>query len=246
MLVISVRNRWKETRCAASFLEHVRIKTFFSLRGHSTLSLLAMFSMNKNSHLNRVERILSRVFTALTLVSFMLSMQTVVISTAASTKVMHGTHDPLAESSYELLMREFEYEFITCRLGYLGALVLLIVAIFLRILIEMKLLSGDNNEKRSTKAIAAVSLSGISLSCHVLSYINSSVFCAPNLPSMALKWLGLVFKRAQTHPLQAISLATGAMGVVFALLSFFSDIQEDNDGPPSRKDVSVTQEDKEK
>lgn len=151
-------------------------------------SLGALFTMTgrlkDKSVLTKTELVLVKVYNALVLVSFVLSLSTVVFATAANTAVLHGGFDPMAKSAYELLVRQFHYDFVATRLGFLVALVTFIKAVFIRTIIEFDLVKADSHH-----GLICVSLIGVSLACHLLSYINSTLFCWGNLFPMMVHFM---------------------------------------------------------
>jgi hypothetical protein len=116
-------------------------------------------------------------------VTFLLSTNTVVISTAALVKGLYADFDPMSESGYMLLKRSFEYEFVVSRWSYLISLLAFLVAVTNRILFEFKLFTST--EIRKTMGIAVCLLmSGLIL--HLVSFLNSTLYCWNNLGAMTI------------------------------------------------------------
>ena len=81
-------------------------------------------------------------------IAFVLSLSTVVISTAALTKHIHGRYDPIAETGYLLLRREFDYEFVTSRWSFITSLLSFIIGVTCRILVEFELFTGVHRKNK--------------------------------------------------------------------------------------------------
>jgi hypothetical protein len=116
-------------------------------------------------------------------VTFLLSTNTVVISTAAIVKGLRADYDPMSESGYMLLKRSFEYEFVVSRWSYLISLLAFLVAVTNRILFEFQLFTSS--EVRKTMGVAVCLLmSGLIL--HLVSFLNSTLYCWNNLGAMTI------------------------------------------------------------
>lgn len=115
--------------------------------------------------------------------TFLLSTNTVVISTAALVKGLHADYDPMSESGYMLLKRSFEYEFVVTRWSYLVSLLAFLVAVTNRILFEFRLFTSS--EVRKTMGVAVCLLmSGLIL--HIVSFLNSTLYCWNDLGEMTI------------------------------------------------------------
>ena len=156
----------------------------------------------------RAERECTRLYNSCVLLSFMLSLCTVVFATAAGLTILHGDFNPMAESAYALLMQQFEFEYLTVRLSYLSSLLSFVIGIAGRILLEYKLL---HKERREEAIVVCFGLSAVVT--HLWSYINSTLYSSQSLVGMAMKLGAIIVQRAviQHHPLQIVSLACSAI-----------------------------------
>lgn len=185
---------------------------------HIGSSLGALFTMSGKlkdaTNQSKAEYVLLQLHQALILVSFVLSLNSVVFATAANVEVMHRSFDPVARSSYSLLKREFEYPFVTIRLGFLTSLIVFIQAVIVRGILEFGAL-----EKVNKNLAIGLAFIGISLSTHLLSYVNSTLICWGNILPMAAYWFKLVLARATSgkYPLQTCSLIFGWGGMFLYL-----------------------------
>jgi hypothetical protein len=125
------------------------------------------------------ERLVIQIYHAMVLISFILSLSTIVVATAATVTIMHGTFDVMAETAYILLQRELEFEFVSSRWAFLMSLVTFLVGVTGRVLLEFNLLT----EKRRSLALGVV-FSMTALVSHLFSYINSTLYCWPNFLMM--------------------------------------------------------------
>lgn len=192
---------------------------FGGIRTPATLlvgaSLGALFAPGTTSELQSKslpERLCVRLYNSCVLLSFMLSLCTIVTSTAAGVSILHGNFDPVAESGYMLLMREFEFEFITARLSYLSSLVSFIVGVTSRTLVEFNLLRSEQREEALVICFAMAALV-----THLWSYINSTLYSDQSLVGMAIHLCKIVFQRAmlEHRPLQIFSLACSVISIAF-------------------------------
>jgi hypothetical protein len=144
-----------------------------------------------------VERFLLLSYRWAMFVTFLLSTNTVVISTAAIVKGLHADFDPMSENGYMLLKRSFEYEFVVSRWSYLVSLLAFLVAVTNRILFEFQLFSSS--EVRKTMGVAVCLLmSGLIL--HLISFLNSTLYCWNNLGAMTIALIKVHTERVRhTH-----------------------------------------------
>ena len=142
----------------------------------------------------------------------MLSLCTIVFSTAAGVTILHGNFNPLAESAYVLLMREFEFEFTTARLSYLLSLLGFILGVTSRVLVEFNLTDA---ERREEAYVVCFGMAG--LVTHLWSYINSTLYSDQSLFGMALHLAKIVARKAllEHRPLQIVSLTCSVLSVSF-------------------------------
>jgi hypothetical protein len=178
---------------------------FMLIRPYYTASFLAgaafsgLFSLNVSNEdaLKKdtaVERFLIMSYRWAMFVTFLLSTHTVVISTAAIVKGLHADYDPMSESGYMLLKRSFEYEFVVSRWSYLVSLLAFLVAVTNRILFEFELFTSS--EVRRTMGVAVCLLmSGLIL--HLVSFLNSTLYCWNNLGEMTTALLKVHTERVR-------------------------------------------------
>lgn len=77
-------------------------------------------------------------------ISFLFAINVMFISTIAITKSFEGGFNKIAESGYMLLIKEFEYEFLSARLGYFLSLFSFLIAATCRMLVQFKLIDSGS------------------------------------------------------------------------------------------------------
>ena len=167
---------------AAGFFSNVRVPA--SLIAGSSLG--ALFAMSKDArdmdNKSPVEQVLLRLYHVILTISWILSMTTIVFSTAAGVTFMYGDFDPMATSAYELLLREFHFEYISARFSFLTSIVLFFVAVCNRVILEFGLYT---KEKKNLGLAAAFVV--LASTTHITSFINSTLYSYPNLFMMGLE-----------------------------------------------------------
>ena len=176
-------------------------------------SLGALFTnVDAKPNMTPRERSATRLYNTCVFVSYLLSFATLVFATAAGVMIMHNDFNAKATSVYELLMREFEFEFLTVRLSYLCSLVWFVVGITSRILVEYKLLV---KERRDEACVVCFGVTAIVT--HLWSYINSTLADWQSLHSQVLRLVQIILTRAfkERQPLQIVSLMSAVLACFF-------------------------------
>jgi hypothetical protein len=166
----------------------------------------------------KMEILLLRLFHGLSLLSLLLSLNTIVSTTVAATTLLLGQHNGLAANAYVFMNREIRYEFVTARWSFLSCLLTFIGSIAVRCFLEFDLLMKSKSRKRLALVVA---FSTMALLTHLISYINSSLHCWNNLGEMTLDVFRLVLSRAWKNRkvLDLVSSALTISAVVTALVS---------------------------
>jgi hypothetical protein len=198
------------TAAAAGFFGGVRIPA--SLIAGS--SLAQMFVVANREPKSQVDDALIKLNKATMILSFLLTMITVVVSTAANVSILRGRFDPLAESAYYLLKREFELEFVTARVTFLLGCFSFLVGVSNRIVLEYELLRKD---KRDVLKIVGFALIGVASA--LASYINSTLFCWDDFIHMVAHLMKRLVQRAlkKRTPLMLLSLFSITLSIVFVM-----------------------------
>jgi hypothetical protein len=111
-----------------------------ALQGILQLTRIHHKQDRRNKKKNRLEQCAVTICHANFLMSFILSIMTLVISTTAETNIYRGEFKPLAENTYEFLNREFQYEFAALRWCFLHSAFALLRGIVCHVLLEYNLL----------------------------------------------------------------------------------------------------------
>lgn len=200
---------------AASYFVSIRVPA--SLVAGSSLGALFSFTKRLDRE-NYFEMVVVHIYHALVLSAFCLALTTIIICTAASVTMLHGRFDPMAETAYQLLRREFDYEFSVSRWCFLVALLCFISGVTSRIILEFDLL-----ERHKTILVAVVSVM-VALTANMLSYINRTLYCWPNLWQMTIHVMKLLFEeslKSGGRPLQLLSLVASLLSFVCMLRLIF-------------------------
>lgn len=108
------------------FFGGIRIPATFlagsSLAAIFTLKSAAASLSNDNGKLSKIERRAIKFYHLVSVMAFLLSLNTIILATSAYTSILHGRFDQLAETAYLMMKREFEYEAsyicIDCRISH--------------------------------------------------------------------------------------------------------------------------------
>lgn len=174
---------------------------------------------------------LATIYHVLVTSSFVLSLTTVVIATAAYAKNLHGGYDPMSTSGYMLLKTEFEYEFVLSRWSFYVALFSFIVGVTCRVVVEFDLMAmtGEHRQRRRELGLALTCLmSGLIL--HLLSFINTTLFCWNNLFEMTVSLARLMLRRVdKDRPLMGVSVALFFSAFLFLVKSALSHSEDESE-----------------
>jgi len=178
---------------ASGFFGGVRIPASL-IAGAALGQMFSLASVSKSiEHQNGMNRVLIITHNICMFFAFMLSIAAVVIATAATVTILHGGFDPTAQSAYSLLKREFEFEFVSTRLGFLVSLVSFLSGVTCRILYEFDLLRVGNGRREGALSIIFGMIALVSL---LLNYINTTLYCWSNLGGMVIYFFKV---SAMTH-----------------------------------------------
>lgn len=211
-------------RLPASFLAGSSLGAIFTLK-----SAVANISSRTT-----IERRCIEFYHISALLAFILSFNTIFTATVACTAVLHGRFDPMAETAYGLLRREFDYEFTTVRWSFLMSLFSFLGAVTARMLIEFDLLSKDCGSTHTRRDVGlAVVFSMAALIAHLLSYVNQNLWCWKSLIGMTVHFFKLLFRRSfvEQSPMEVLSLCCGSAALFIvcriAVREFYSTNSKD-------------------
>jgi hypothetical protein len=95
---------------ALGYFGGIRIPASF-FAGTSLAAIFLFKNVMDEGSYTPMERRVVKFYHLMSLLTFILSLNTTVFATMAGTSVLHGGFDTFAESAYKLLVREFEFEF---------------------------------------------------------------------------------------------------------------------------------------
>ena len=183
--VASTNKRSDQSHAVDSFFASIRVPASFIV-ATSFSEMFGIYNSNgaagdddvdgsKNSTV--VQRYLQGLCIGCQFVTFMLSLSVVVFSTSALIRGLTANFDPYAENGYELLFREFHYEFIVTRWSFEMSLFGFLVAVCCKILYEFELfnVTSDDFDRQHLEVGIAIVLIMSSLCLHLFSYINSTL-----------------------------------------------------------------------
>jgi lysylphosphatidylglycerol synthetase-like protein (DUF2156 family) len=176
-------NYFSSVRIPASMIAGSALSALFSLAGK------ARDSEAKNR--TQRETIVLIIYHVFALASLLLSLNTIVTATAAAASLMFGVENPIASSPFELMKREFEFDFLMTRWSFYMSLFSLLGAIASRALIEFELLQAD----RIRSAVLVISAFA-GLFFHLLSFVNERIFYYNNLTEMTWDVLSMWYRRS--------------------------------------------------
>jgi hypothetical protein len=206
------------TATSLSFFTSIRIPSAL-IAGASLSSLFSLTNevdALKVGKVTNIEIFLLRLFHGLSLLSLLLSLNTIVSTTVAATTLLLGQHNGLAVNAYVFMNREIRYEFVTARWSFFSSLLAFIGSIAVRCFLEFDLKS------KSRKRIAlVVAFSTTALLTHLISYINSSLHCWKNLGEMSLDVFRLVLSRAWKNR-KVLDLVSSALSIAAVVTAFLS------------------------
>ncbi|KAL7557069.1 hypothetical protein ACA910_009902 [Epithemia clementina (nom. ined.)] len=212
-------NYFGSVRFPAMFIAGTAVASIFSLLAPAT-------QPKQVSHLSTTEWIVLRFYHAIALLSFLLSMTTVVTTTTATTSLLLGnkvvgTTTPYPDV-YHFLRGAMNYEFILTRWSFLSSLLLFITGVASRFLLELQLLKPGRRLQAS-----AVSLAFLTFLFAMVSQINCTLNCWPNLWSMTTELFQMFWNRtirtngkapAIMQILSAVSLVGAVACALYSLI----------------------------
>ena len=184
---------------------------------------------------HKIHWILLRLYHSGTVLAFGLALTCVVISTAASVTLLQGRHVAMATSGYEMLRREFDYEYSVARWCFIMALLCFVWAVTCKLVLEFELLAKN----RRWHLTALVSLQ-ISVLCHAVSYINRTLYSWPNFWAFTLHVMRLVgqhaFDNVTQEPMFAIAVVSLLVSLVSMVRVALFPVDTDQDDSASEKE----------
>lgn len=198
---------------ASSYFTSVRVPAAL-IAGSSLAALFSMVDEARGIQKKRTRRLprtILLIYHILALISMLLGLNVVVTATATANNILLGCPNPYATSPFDLLNREFPYEFHFTRWSFFVSLLSFVACVMCRTLLEFNLLAR-------TRAAVMVSSCFGTLFFHLLAFVNSRLMSYQNLAHMTLGVFRMWFMRSVrgTSPSELISLGCFGVAVVTA------------------------------
>lgn len=206
------------TSQALGYFNGIRIPASF-LAG-STLGAIFVFKslVKEMQYRNTTERRCIQMYHVSAVLAFLLSVNTIISATVAHISILHGQFDPMADTAYMLMKREFEYEFVSTRWSFFVSLFAFLVAVTMRLLLEFDLLKRDADGKLvGGNTVATVVCSMAALFTHLMSFVNNTLYCWRSIIGMTLHLFKMTVRCAvvERKPLQIMSVLSSIAAVFF-------------------------------
>lgn len=166
---------------AINYFTSIRIPAAL-IAGSALSGLFSLVNKTKNSQAksrSQVESIVLIIYHILTLSSLLLSLNVVVSATASSTAIMFKSDNQMATSAFELMKRDYEFEFQMTRWSFNAGMFSFLGCIVARALIEFELLHSNR-----IGSLMFVLFSFGALFFHLLSFVNATLFCYSGMAEM--------------------------------------------------------------
>jgi hypothetical protein len=201
-----------------SFFSSIRVPASFIV-GASFSELFGNYNKDGEVDTN-MQIILQTVCVVFQGFAFALSLSVIVLSSSALVRGLTANFDPYAENGYELLFREFHFEFVCVRWAYNMSMFGFLLAVGAKILFEFELFNyeGENWTRGHLEVGIAVVLILFSLAMHLAAYLNSTLIGWENMTDMTLDMIRMIICRGKVHTMEALSLAILAVGLFFLIL----------------------------
>jgi hypothetical protein len=159
--------------------------------------------------------------------TFVLSMNVIVLSSSALVRILTANFDPFAENAYEMLFREFHYEFVSVRWSFNVSMYGFLIAVTLKILYEFELfnVNADDYVRDHLELGIAVVLLMVAFYLHLTAYVNQTLIGWSNQYTMTGDLLKILVQRGKHSVREPLSLLLAGLGVVFLIMAFIPGAQ---------------------
>lgn len=212
--ILSVRGGGAMVDCsdaARSYFDSIRTPAAL-IAGSAFAALFVLADRTKateSTKRSRIENNCLLVYLIFSLVALLLSLNVVITATATGNLIMLGSSGKtmMAESVFDLLVRDFEYEYLLTRWSFFTSMFSFLGSIMSRCLLEFNLLS----KKRILSALLVLALNG-SLGLHLLSFVNQRLTNCPNMFAMTAQ-VARMYVDKSLHSLDPFAMGSFAMAV---------------------------------
>jgi hypothetical protein len=173
-----------QTPFVSAYFNSMRLPATFM----TTQALNALFKLKVNkedeAENSEVTKLLVQMTQFFIMVAFLTAITSVVSGTAASVKMLHGGFDPVAPTPYDLLVRHFEFEFLSVRWTFLMSIFCFLIGVGTQGIVQFHLL-----ENKQLLAIFVGTL--LSVTSFLVSYVNNNIFDYGSLIGMTTHFLAV-------------------------------------------------------
>lgn len=208
----------------------IRVPATF-ITGVSFSELFSTYSIEKNKN-NPEESNIQRSLGVICIVcqgfTFVLSLSVIMLSSSALVRGLTANFNPYAENGYELLFREFHFEFVCVRWCFNTAIFGFLLAVGCKSLHEFQLFdfNSEGYERWHLEVGIAVVLIMTALTLHLGAYLNSTLIGWANMWDMTIDLLKTLLRRGidENNPMEAVSLVILGAGMFFLFLGLIPEI----------------------
>lgn len=174
-----------QTPFVSAYFNSMRLPaTFMTTQALNTLLKLKVNKDDEVEDSDATTTLLIQVTQFLITVAFMTAITSVVSGTSASVKILHGGFDPIAPTPYDLLVRNFEFEFLSVRWTFLTSIFCFLIGMGTQGIVQFHLLDPGHGR---LLAIFVGTLT--SVTCFLISYVNNNIFDYGSLIGMSKHFL---------------------------------------------------------
>jgi len=193
-----------QTANAAGFFNNIRVPAAL-LSGAALGQAFAMQKIDDDKFDTPSWKRLRTLYTTLMVISVASELLTVLMSTSASTHILAGNFDPMAESCIAMLKREFEWNLVAVQFNFITGMVAFVVAQAIRFYKEL-----STQLHTFYVARAACWLLGYA-SLEMLTFFNKHLIFEAGYPQLTWRYLTMMAERVDTpsemlsHPVAVLA-----------------------------------------
>mmetsp|Transcript_15597 Transcript_15597/g.29029 ORF Transcript_15597/g.29029 Transcript_15597/m.29029 type:complete len:323 (+) Transcript_15597:75-1043(+) len=214
-----------QTAAAESFLASIRVPASFL----AAASFSEMFDNDVEHNNSSIQLNLQAACLICQGLTFVLATNVIILSSSSLVRVLTADFDPFAENPYEMLFREFHFEFVSIRWSFLVSLYGFLVAVTLKTLYQFELFNiyADNYERYRLELGIAVVLLMSALYMQLSAYVNSTLIGWNGIMDMTIDMLKMLLKRGSERKTwrEPTSLVVAIAGLAFLILAFIPGAQ---------------------
>lgn len=174
-----------QTAAVSGYFNSMRLPaTFMTTQALNTLLKLKVNKNDVDENDSDIRILLIQVTQFLITMAFMTAITSVVSGTSASVKILHGGFNPMAKTPFDLLVRNFEFEYVSVRFTFLTSIFCFLIGMGSQGVVQFNLL--DPGKKRMLAMFVATLTS---VTCFLISYVNNNIFEYGSLLGMGVHFL---------------------------------------------------------